>query len=365
MKKLIERLRPNRGLKWQSKKAWKLLKRLFALKFIKIITGILLLIVIIPALVYLIFRPKTPDHINYGITFSNKYAEELGLDWQDAYLKTLDDLKVKNIRLVAYWNEIESARDEYDYSKIRWQLEEAQKRDVNVIMAIGRKVPRYPECFAPIWWVEIDDNNIRQHELLEYLKKTVTELEDYDNIIMWQVENEPFWPFGECVYEFEFSEFKEEVELVRSLDDRSIITQDSGEGGLWHKTYKVGDYLGISMYRKIWYDFWKVLGGKFVYFKYPLPYWTYPIKAGVVRVPHEKIIVTELQGEPWGPEINSRLSNKEKDKSMSRQDFIHTISYAHKAGFSDIYLWGAEWWLWEKEMNNNPFFWDTAKALFN
>jgi hypothetical protein len=119
------------------------------------------------------------------------------------------------------------------------------------------------------------------------------------------------------------------------------------------------------MYRKIWYDFWGAFFGDFVYFKYPLAHWTYKIKADLVGVPHEKIYVTELQAEPWGPGINSSLTREEKDMTMSRHDFINTISYAQKAGFKDLYLWGVEWWLWEKEVADNPFYWDTAKALFN
>ena len=50
---------------------------------------------------------------------------------------------------------------------------------------------------------------------------------------------------------------------------------------------------------------------------------------------------------------------------MSRNDFLDTLSYAQKSGFGEIYVWGAEWWYWEKTVNNNPFYWDTAKALFN
>ena len=50
---------------------------------------------------------------------------------------------------------------------------------------------------------------------------------------------------------------------------------------------------------------------------------------------------------------------------MSRIDFLETINYAQKAGFKDIYFWGVEWWLWEKNFNNNSYFWDTGKALLN
>ncbi len=153
------------------------------------------------------------------------------------------------------------------------------------------------------------------------------------------------------------STVKQEVNVARSVDTRPIIIQDSGEGGLWYKTYSLGDYLGISMYRKIWYDFWGVFFGNFSYFEYPLAHWTYAVKASLLQVPYQKVIVTELQGEPWGPGINSVLTTEQKNNTMSRNDFYATIDYAQKAGFKDLYMWGAEWWLWEKEHNNNPFYW--------
>uniref|UniRef100_A0A7C4TLQ1 GH10 domain-containing protein n=1 Tax=candidate division WWE3 bacterium TaxID=2053526 RepID=A0A7C4TLQ1_UNCKA len=341
------------------------IKDFFHLHIIRIILIILIVLVATPVILFIYYKPVPHKKINYGVTFSWKYAAEMGLDWKETYLQTLDDLQARNLRLVVYWEDTEPTKDNYDYSNIKWQLEEADKRNANVILSIGRKVPRYPECFEPKWWRGISSKDIRDQELYEYIKKTVTELKHHSSIKMWQVENEPFWPFGDCPYEFSLEEIKRETALVRDLDpDRPILSQDSGEGGLWFKTYEIGDYLGISMYRKIWYDFWGIFGGRFVYFQYPLQNWTYAIKAGLVGVPIEKIIVTELQAEPWGPGLNSKLTQEEKDHTMSRNDFYATIDYAQRAGFKDLYLWGVEWWYWEKLNNNNPFFWDTAKALF-
>jgi hypothetical protein len=352
------------NLKKDAGKARFLIRKLFSLTLVRIFLGILALLIFGPVILFFIYRPKPLNDINYGVNFSDKYARELGLDWQDAYIKVLDDLKVKELRLVAYWDEIETEPDNYNFENIKWQLEEAQKRDVKVILAIGRKVPRFPECFEPSWWNDIQDEEIRNLELYEYVKTGINELKGYENIKMWQVENEPFWPFGDCKYEHKINVLDKEVKLVRSLDDRPILVQDSGEGGLWKDSYNRGDYLAISMYRKIWYDFWGVFLGRSIYFQYPLAHWTYKIKSHMVGVPYQRIIVTELQGEPWGPDINSKLTDEEKDKSFSRNDYTATLSYAQKAGFKDIYLWGTEWWLWEKEMNNNPFFWDASKALF-
>lgn len=348
----------------QIKQAGVLLKKLLSLKIVQIILITILILLLFPFVIFFILRPKVNHNPNYGITFSNKYAQEIGLNWQDAYIKILDNLKVKNLRLVVYWDEVETKKDIYDYSNILWQLDEVEKRgDINVILTMGRKVPRWPECFEPDWYKNETDQKIKDLELYEFIKQTTTQLKKYDSIVMWQVENEPFFPFGECE-DIKRDTLKKEVSVVRSIDARPIVIQDSGEGGTWYPTYSLGDYLAISMYRKIWYDFWGVFLGKSIYFKYPLAHWTYKIKAHMLRVPPERIIVTELQAEPWGPNINTLLTQEQKNRTMSKNDFLDTISYAQKSGFDDLYLWGAEWWLWEKEQNNNSFYWDTAKALF-
>ncbi len=350
-------------VKKEAKKALELIKKLFSLRIVRYLFFLCVTIVVLPLLIFVFIKPTPQQNINYGTTFSNKYAAEMGLNWQETYLAILDDLGTKNIRLVAYWDDIEKTKDQYDYTDIMWQLDEAEKRDLNVTLVVGRKVPRWPECFEPDWWTDIPNEDVKKFEQYEFVKQTVQTLAKYDVIKMWQVENEPFFPFGECLT-IEQDVVEQEVKIVRSLDRRPILVQDSGEGGLWYPTHKLGDKLGISMYRKIWFDFWQVFGGRSIYFQYPLAHWTYKIKADIVRVPPADIIVTELQAEPWGPGINSQLSEEDKNKTMSRTDFLSTISYAQKTGFADLYLWGAEWWYWEKTVNNNPFFWDTAKALF-
>jgi hypothetical protein len=352
------------SLSKETKTAEKLIGTLLSLRVVRFALILIIFITLAPFILFLIFKPTPAKQINYGVTFSKKYAQNLGLDWRDTYIKILDDLRARNIRLVAYWDDSEPNPDNYRFDDIKWQLDEAQKRNAYVIMTIGRKVPRYPECFEPSWWKQIGSKERKDLELYEYIKNATLELKGYDVIKMWQIENEPFFPFGECPA-IERSTVKKEIEIVRDLDKRPILVQDSGEGGFWYPSYILGDYLAISMYRKIWYDFWNVFLGNFIYFKYPLAHWTYKIKAHMLGVPPSKIIVTELQAEPWGPGINSSITKEEKEKTMSRSDFIATINYAQKTGFKDLYLWGAEWWLYEKEKNGNSFYWDTARALFN
>jgi hypothetical protein len=355
----LKHLNPFRQLKL-------LLAGLFANRLVKIFFLLFLLSILAPILFFIIYRPVPQTSINYGVNFSNKYAIEMGQDWKQTYLTILDELHVKHIRVMAYWDDIERVRGVYDFNDIIWQLEEADKRDVNVILAIGRKVPRFPECFEPVWWRDMPNEDERNEALYQYITVAQQTLGKYKSVKIWQVENEPFFPFGSCL-PIKKAVVSREVEIVRLNDGakRPILIQDSGEGGFWFPSYSLGDYLGISMYRKIWYNFWGVFFGRFIYFQYPLAHWTYKIKAAAVGVPYQNIIVTELQAEPWGPGPNHLLPNDERDKTMSRTDFLSTISYAQKAGFKDLYFWGAEWWLFEKNVKNNPFYWDTAKALFN
>src|SRR3989339_1601004 len=68
--------------------------------------------------------------ITWGVTFTKSYAEYLGLDWKQAYLEILDDLKVKSVRIGINWDEIESTRGRFDFADYDWMIDEAAKRNV-------------------------------------------------------------------------------------------------------------------------------------------------------------------------------------------------------------------------------------------
>ena len=55
------------------------------------------------------------------------------------------------MRLPVYWDLVEKQPGIYEYADVDWQLDEAKKRDVAVILTVGIKVPRWPECHIPQW----------------------------------------------------------------------------------------------------------------------------------------------------------------------------------------------------------------------
>ena len=283
----------------------------------------------------------------------------MGLNWKKAYTDILDELNIKKIRIPAYWNDIENNKDTYVWDDLDWQIDEASKRDVEIILAIGSRLPRWPECHFPFWYSDLDKEN-KNNELFEYIKKTIKRYKDKENIVAWQIENEPFLRyFGECP-KLDVAVLDKEIKLAKSLDDRPIVITDSGELSLWIPAARRGDIFGTTMYRDTYSETLKS------YIHYPIESSFFKFKKNITKLfafP-KKWIVIELQGEPWGPIPYQELSEEEKAKTMDINKFKDIIKFSSETGFKEFYLWGVEWWYWERERGNTDI-WNEAVRLFN
>lgn len=327
-------------------------------KFIMI--AVIILILIVATLYFIDFSPSKTI---YGATFSQQYAkDELGLDWQKTYLAILDDLKVSRLRLSAYWNHNEPYESQYNFGDLDWQINEASKREIKIILAIGRKLPRWPECHDPGWLKDWPKEKIHKRQL-QFMEAVINRYNSNSNLIAWQVENEPFLKlFGECP-PLDKKFFTQEIELVRKLSGKPIMITDSGELNWWVKAARQKpDIIGSTLYRVVYnpiigYIHWWFTPSSFYYFK------SLAIKKifGI-----NKIIVAELQAEAWHPKDKnlSQMTKAENDQSMNLKQFKKNIRVAQKAGFSEVYLWGAEWWYYLKEKKDYPVFWEEAKKLW-
>jgi hypothetical protein len=300
------------------------------------------------------------ESMNFGISYSPVFARSLGLDWQRAYVDILDGLQPKKIRLASYWNEVEKVKGQYDFSETDWLVQEAQKRNVKIVLAFGIKVPRWPECFIPDFYIEKKVE--REQTLLRYEAALVERYKNYPNIEMWQAENEPFLPFGDCPDGAVDADLvSREVAQVKLLDpSRPVMVTDSGELSLWIQAAKRADIFGTTLYRTIY----KPGVG---YFNYPLGPNFFRMKALFINLAADQknIVISELQGEPWGPQWLGDMSLEEQYKSMSPEKLKDIAEYAKKTKFSEAYLWGAEWWYWLKTDKGNPDMWNTARGIIN
>ncbi len=316
-----------------------------------IILGIFLILV---AYLFLGFSKKVD--VFWGVNFSQKQAQVLGLDWKEAYASILDDLGARKLKVGTYWDYIEWKKGEYSFDELDWQVQEAEKRNAKIILVIGRKTPGWPECHVPEWAKSLDEEK-QQEEILKYIERIVLRYKDSKALRYWQVENEPFFPFGQCAWRDD-KFLQKEIDLVKSLDSRKIIISESGEFPLWFKAAKYGDIVGTTMYRKVWFGEIKS------YVVYPFTATFYRRKASLVKALFGKeVIGVELQAEPWGPKLIYDSTIEEQEKSMDLERFKKNITFAQKVGFSENYFWGAEWWYWMKEQGK-PEIWEYAKTLF-
>jgi len=137
----------------------------------KIIFAILISLLIF---FFYLFVGKAPqaEKINWGVVFSQKHSQLLGLDWKENYLAILDDLKAKNLKIITHWDLIEPKENEFYFDDLDWQIKEAEKRNAKIILVIGIKTGRWPECHEPEW-ARNQKSKIKDQKLLEYIEKIV------------------------------------------------------------------------------------------------------------------------------------------------------------------------------------------------
>lgn len=306
-----------------------------------------------------LFAGQKNEKIVYGATFSYPYAENLGLNWKAAYLAMLEDLNIKLLRVPAYWNLTEPKKDEYDFEALDFQLDEAQKHGAKVMLAVGRRLPRWPECHEPGWFWEMPQGSEQDNAQLSYVETVVSRYASHPAVTAWQVENEPFLAgFGECPKP-DIGLLDKEIRLVKSIDPtRPVLISDSGELSLWISSGQRGDQFGTTLYRFVFSDVFKR------YWVNYIPYWFYRVKAGLLKLlnPGKPVMIVELQAEPWTTKGILQTPIEEQFMTMSLEKFDTMISVARATGFSPQYLWGVEWWYWMKQ-NGHPEFWQQVKQL--
>ena len=320
-----------------------------------------LLFLFIAVFIYLMFGSvEQNSEINFGVTFSQVSAEEMDIDWQEAYISILDDLGVKKLRLIAYWQKIEPNKGEYSFNDLDWQINEAKKRGAEVVLAVGSKLPGYSECYIPEWSKELNEEE-KQESALLFLKEVINHYSSEEIIKSWQIEDNPFQKISQECVKIDKEFLNKEISLVKELDfaRKPVMLTVSGELNNWFRPALISDDLGISVYRNNWTQYWG-------YFKYPIKPIFYKKMASLVKFFTEidNIVIIELQAEPKGSKLISEMSFVEWNRSMDLDKFKDTVDYVSKTGFDEVYFKGAEWWYYLKGEGSNSF-WSEAKKLWS
>ena len=321
--------------------------------------GVILVLILLTvgAGFFFLSKPAMAQKIIWGVVFSQKHARDMGLDWKENYLAILDGLKAKNIKLAAHWDLLEPQRGVFDFSDLDWQLEQANRRGAKIMLVAGMKTPRWPECHIPEWAKNIGKSE-QQEEILRMLETLANRYKNNLEISSWQVENEPLFAFGNCPW-IDQNFLKKEAALMRTLDSgkRPIVISDSGEASWWFKAASIGDIVGITMYRRVFFHELQT------YVTYPIPPAFYRLKTKLIGLIFKKpVICGELQVEPWA--ANQIYDGAAGDaKTMDIAQLKNNIVFAQRTGIDTFYLWGSEWWYWMKAKHGQPQYWEEIKTI--
>ena len=311
--------------------------------------------------IFLLAQKDKPDKIIYGMSFNTMYAKELGLDWKETYDAIIDELGVRHVRLAAHWPMIEPIDDVYNFTELDYQIAKAEQVGADVVLAVGRRLPRWPECHVPGWAASLTETE-RQEQILSYTTVVIERYKNSPAVTYWQIENEPYLEVfaKEHCGEFDEAFFEREVEHFRSLDDtRPFLITDSGNLGTWIGPYKHADAFGTSVY----IHFWNPELGQF---KTILPPWFYRAKEGLLELVYGKkeTMLIELSAEPW---LLEPVTNVDIETQYSRMDLTKLndiLAYAEQTRYEKQYLWGAEWWYWLKTKGHEEM-WNRGVELFS
>jgi hypothetical protein len=293
---------------------------------LKVMFGALLSVVILLVALYIFsqFGKTKPADMAWGLTYSHLAAKDLGIDPKQSYSSIINDLKPQRLRLVAYWSEIEPSAGQYNYEYLDYQVALAEQAGIPYVIAVGRKVPRYPECFIPDWAKTLPDSQSQQ-KLLEHITRTVNRYNQNSHLIMWQLENEPYFEFGVCP-KLNNAHLNKEIDVANKITKKPIMMTDSGEGSWWLRASTRADVFGTTMYRSVIND---KTGKVFNHF---IPPWIYSLRAQTVKLFRpdvKKVVVAELQAEPWGSPLREKPLEF-TDRTLSRQQFKDNIKFGKK-----------------------------------
>ncbi len=299
----------------------------------------------------MVLRPGAQE---LGVTFSWRYAQDLNMNPEDAFTAIVSELGVKRVRLPVYWSDIETSAEQWDFARLDRLMAIAAAHDVQVTLAIGMKVPRWPECYVPSF-IDASDESVLNAAVYRYSQALIEHAKHYDALVGWQVENEPLFPYGDCPSP-SLERLTHEVALVRGLDTtHPIMLTVSGEQEPWLDLSSLADTIGVSMYRFAYND---ALGA--VAFPYSPLY--YRVHSLITKLYAKDVVISELQMEPWftgDPQESSSMAIP-----FGVKDFVEHLDFARQTGIRSVLLWGSEWWYYEK-VHGDSSLWDIAKQAFS
>lgn len=315
-----------------------------------------------------------------GINFSCDQAEYLLLeepggpfvsdarpgraDWcGDTLGRLLAETGMRSVRLSVQWDEVEPQPGRFDFSVTEALIRAAKAHGATVTLSIGMKAQRHPEYYIPEWAFEgtslqpgavISEDPVLRARALTMVAAVTRYFATSDVVDSWSAENEPYIASRRSDhYSLSREYVAEVVRAIRANDPagRPVVINHAQHFVMdrrWQVALADADVLAQSMYPRRNVDLPGVRGIANIMELGPLMP-NYAHQARTARAAGKQFWVTELQGEPWTDGDSRLLSPADPSPNLSPSQLAENVIYARKSGAGRIYLWGAEWWLYQAE----------------
>lgn len=296
----------------------------------------------------------------FGASFSAKYAEELGINWEETLKKSARELNIDHYRLMSYWDRMQPEQaTAVNTSELDTQLEILASNNKTATVVVGLRQPRWPECHSPMWLSELNTEQQQKAELT-FIETIVNQYESNPTVTSWQLENEAAnRNFGECPA-FDRDFYRQKYELLRNLSTKPISINASNQSG-WPLRKPVGEGTGFSIYKEAYFD---AFGRRNAWSFWYIQSWWHGFRAAMVELQHStESFVHELQTEPWGPEATINLTPAQQAELFTPDELERNIRFARQTGMHEIWLWGVEWWYLQADEYNNPAYLERLNSI--
>ncbi len=318
-----------------------------------------------------------------GMTFSPLQCHYMGLDDRAAFT-ALCQLGLDRVRLCAYWHEIESEEGQLDFSKLDWLLDQCETHNLKVTIALGMKVPRWPEFHFPDWAhrlyvTEAGETalDLRSPSLADRTLKLVAAVVEHcrssSAVTHWQVENEPFTRLEIAGGRFLSPAFvNREVALVRSLklDHQKILLTNAihlpspkltEDEPAFRNSLQTADAVGFNVYTKV--PSGVPLGQPNPYLEPTTLFWRQLADwQRELAQNNREAWIAEAQAEPW--EMGQLVAMEKLNyPSASPNRMRSLVGQLSDLNYSIVLLWGSEYWYWQKLKGRNLWWWTVEQLV--
>jgi len=318
--------------------------------------------------------------IRVGTSFSPHRCSFLGLDPPATFEQVLQ-LGLGLVRISAYWSDIASG----GYGQLDQLLDAAQAAGQPVLLTLGMKAIQFPEFYIPSDVPPDPDptgavghGGPLSQGALAIVTDTVARYRDRQEIVAWQVENEPFNRSGPSRWWIDAGLVRQEIAAVRALDARPVVVNVFSHFDLLqdflsrpHRSLidlqgtapepevlsviATSDVLGLDVYTHIGVD---ILGFELV--RTAARDWAEAAGGWLdaARRQGKDARIIECQAEPWEPTRDTYAN----PKTLAPDDIGDMYRQLRAAGYTTILLWGCEYWFWRAASGDGRWL-DAVRAV--